>query len=89
MVTITIPVDFNAMNENSSIRLVTRGAIEALDEPGLSREGMEVLVEDSELAASPCGSYEQNRESVSCTVPDRDGLPTDEMLWRFQTSCST
>jgi len=52
MATITIPVDFNAMNEDSSIRLNTRGAIDALEQQGLKlREGMEVFIEDGELSA--------------------------------------
>lgn len=52
MATIKIPVDFNAMNEDSSSRLNTQGALEALDEQGIKlREGMEVLIEDSELWA--------------------------------------
>lgn len=56
MATITIPVDVNAMNEDSSIRLATRGSIEALDEQGIKlREGMEALVEDSELWARARG----------------------------------
>ncbi|APG05929.1 hypothetical protein BJI69_19825 [Luteibacter rhizovicinus DSM 16549] len=52
MATIKIPVDFNAINDDSSVRLNTRGALEALAKQGLKlREGMEVLIEDSELWA--------------------------------------
>lgn len=52
MATIKIPVDFNVMNEDSSLRLNTRGALEALNEQGIKlHEGMEVLIEDRELWA--------------------------------------
>ena len=52
MTTIKIPVDFNSMNEDSSIRLNTRGALEALAKHGIKlHEGMEVLIEDSEIWA--------------------------------------
>jgi hypothetical protein len=52
MTTPNIPVDFNAMNEDSSVRLNTRGALEALAREGINlHEGMDVVISDSELWA--------------------------------------
>lgn len=48
-----IPVDFNAMNEDSSVRLNTRGALEALESDHIAlREGMDIVISDGDLSAN-------------------------------------
>lgn len=81
---VMIPVDFNAMNEDSSVRLMP-GSIDALKKAGLElREGTRMVITDGEIwaeatvcvrhgmwSADPVGAFHYIEEEVKSSPLDQ------------------